>query len=117
MAKSMGKAWRKYGKIMADTSKAWPIYGIVIPIPHFEKSSPYPYIKFLKIFNSGLTLCFLINQNSFRNVNVKCCLPLFVVNIILLELVWVVNNLFIELPLQLVSHNTEYHTVGLIFIF
>ena len=36
------------------TSKVWPIYSLAIPIPDFEKPSPYPYPKFLKISNSGV---------------------------------------------------------------
>ena len=66
MAKSMVKVWRKYGKSMAHTSKVWPIYGLAIPIPDFEKPSPYPYPKFLKISNPDPYSGFLTLASSTR---------------------------------------------------
>ena len=63
MAKSMGKVWRKYGKSIAHTSKVWPIYGLAIPIPDFEKPSQYSYPNFFKIYNPDMTASELIINN------------------------------------------------------
>ena len=50
----MVQVWRKYGKKYGPYLKVWPIYGLAIPIPDFEKPSPYPYLKFMEISNPGI---------------------------------------------------------------
>ena len=75
MAKSLGKVWRKYGPYgVGHTSKVWPIYGLAIPIPDFEKAFPYPYQKFLKISNPALKVFDITVELNYRPKLVILCL-------------------------------------------
>ena len=44
-------------------AKVWPIYGLAIPIPDFEKPSQYSYPNFFKIYNPDMTASELIINN------------------------------------------------------